>query len=197
MSLQSPTQESPRVRMTRNALQEGLLSLLEELPISRITISMVCLKAEVHRSTFYLYYKDIYDLLEHIQDTLYQELMKAITETPVYLPSTEMLSRVYKVVYQHKKLSRVLFGQYGDREFLRKVSDIYRNVLIDEWKKINKQLDARTLDYIHSFITFTNMGIMVKWVTNNFVESPEELAEMASRFLLCGISCFLSVPLPM
>ena len=43
MSLQSPTQESPRVRATRNALQEGLLSLLEELPISRITISMVCL----------------------------------------------------------------------------------------------------------------------------------------------------------
>ena len=123
--------------------------------------------------------------------------MKAITKTPVYLPSTELLSRVYKVVYHHNKLSRVLFGQYGDREFLRKVSDIYRNVLIDEWKKIDEQLDARTLDYIHSFITFTNMGIMVKWVTNNFTESPEELAEMASRFLLCGISCFLSVPLPM
>jgi AcrR family transcriptional regulator len=194
MANESPARESRRVRYTRSALQESLLSLLEELPINKITISMVCLKADVHRSTFYMYYKDVYDLLEQIENALYEELVQAIASANEYLPSGELLKRAYEVVYHHRKLSKVLFGKYGNKAFLHKVADIYRGVLIEEWKKMADHLDPSTLDYIHSFVTFTNMGIMEKWISTNLQETPEELAKMASKFLMYGISSFLTMP---
>ncbi len=194
MSTQKAVQESRRVRYTRNALQEGLLSLLEEKPINKITISMVCAKADIHRSTFYMYYKDVYDLLNQIENSLYEELFRTITEKNVYLPSRDVLTSAYETVYQHRKLCRVLFGKYGNRDFLQRVAGIYREVVLEEWKKIAHHLDKKTLEYIHTFSTFTNMGIIEKWVANNFAEPPAELAEMASCFLLQGVSCYLSIP---
>ena len=43
---------------------KALLSLLEKKPFEYITISEICEKAEVNRSTFYLHYENINDLLK-------------------------------------------------------------------------------------------------------------------------------------
>ena len=43
---------------------KALLSLLEKKPFEYITISEICEKAEVNRSTFYLHYENTSDLLE-------------------------------------------------------------------------------------------------------------------------------------
>ena len=43
---------------------KALLSLLEKKPFDYITISEVCEKAEVNRSTFYLHYENMSDLLK-------------------------------------------------------------------------------------------------------------------------------------
>jgi AcrR family transcriptional regulator len=43
---------------------KALLSLLEEKSFEYITISEICEKAEVNRSTFYLHYENTFDLLE-------------------------------------------------------------------------------------------------------------------------------------
>ena len=43
---------------------KALLSLLENKPFEYITISEICEKAQVHRSTFYLHYENTCDLLK-------------------------------------------------------------------------------------------------------------------------------------
>ena len=43
---------------------KALLSLLEKKPFEYITISEICEKAEVNRSTFYLHYENTSDLLK-------------------------------------------------------------------------------------------------------------------------------------
>lgn len=46
----------------------AFIDLINEKSIDKITISELCEKAEVNRSTFYRYYYDIYDLHEKMQD---------------------------------------------------------------------------------------------------------------------------------
>lgn len=43
---------------------KALLSLLEKKPFAYITVSEICAKAEVNRSTFYLHYENMGDLLK-------------------------------------------------------------------------------------------------------------------------------------
>ena len=60
-----------RIRKTKKALREALFVLIEQKPINQITVKEITELADVNRSTFYLYYKDVFDMLERIQDDIY------------------------------------------------------------------------------------------------------------------------------
>ena len=61
-------EENRRVRMTKRLLQDALLELLEEKSLEKITVTQVCSKADVNRSTFYAYYQDVGELLSELVD---------------------------------------------------------------------------------------------------------------------------------
>lgn len=44
--------------------QQALILLLDEEEFDRISVSKICKEAGVHRSTFYSYYDNQFDLLE-------------------------------------------------------------------------------------------------------------------------------------
>lgn len=191
MELSVERKENRRVRYTRMALRDSLLAMLAEQPINKISVSRICEEAEVNRSTFYLYYKDVYDLLDKIQNELYEELEQAILSSNQLAPRVELLSKVYGVVYANQDLCRVIFSANGDKSFLRRVGNIHRDMMISEWKKLSSNVDQKMLEYLFSFSSHTNIGMMVEWIENDFQETPEELAQMVSRLLMGGISAFI------
>ncbi len=183
--------ENRRVRYTRMALRESLLSLLQENPLSKITVSRICEQADVNRSTFYLYYKDAYDLLEQIENELFEQIFQAVDSATPLLPNEEMFQRVYEIIYKNRDLCRVIFGEYGDKAFLRKVGNIYRDHLLREWRRLARNLDETTLTYLHTFSAFTNIGIMEQWIAGDFHETPAQLAALVSKLLNSGMSTFI------
>lgn len=183
--------ENRRVRYTRMALRESLLSLLQEYPINKITVSRVCEQADVNRSTFYLYYKDVYDLLEKIEDELYGEIGREIEKSGDMLPNTDFLRRIYEIIYKNRDICRVIFGEFGDKDFLKKVGSIHRERMLHEWKKLSGNVDETLLEYLHSFSAYTNIGVMERWISKDFQETPEQLAQLVSRLLTSGVSAYL------
>ena len=53
-----------RVRKTRRQLRECLITLLKEKKVQDITVGELTDMADLNRGTFYLHYKDVFDLLE-------------------------------------------------------------------------------------------------------------------------------------
>ena len=53
-----------RIRYTRYALQNALIACMQQKPFNRITVREICETADINRSTFYMHYKDIYELLD-------------------------------------------------------------------------------------------------------------------------------------
>ena len=49
---------------TEAALQDALIDLLRLQDLDTITVTELTEKADVHRGTFYIHYKDVYDLFE-------------------------------------------------------------------------------------------------------------------------------------
>ena len=53
-----------RVRKTRAQLRAGLATLMQKKSIKEITVKELVEEVDINRSTFYLHYADIYQMLE-------------------------------------------------------------------------------------------------------------------------------------
>ena len=57
-----------RKEMTRMLLKEGLLSCLETNPFESITVTLLCRTSGITRSTFYLHYSNIMEIVDDLVD---------------------------------------------------------------------------------------------------------------------------------
>lgn len=57
-----------RVIKTRRQLKKGLAALMKEKSVNQITVKELVEEVDINRSTFYLHFKDIQDLLREIEE---------------------------------------------------------------------------------------------------------------------------------
>lgn len=57
-----------RIKYTKFFIKQAFVDMLKSLPIRKITVKAICEKAEINRSTFYKYYKDVYDLFDQLEN---------------------------------------------------------------------------------------------------------------------------------
>ena len=72
-----------RARKTRRAIQNALMQLSVDKRINEITVTDVTQAADINRSTFYLHYNDIFDLLAAVEQELFDEIYAAVHIHPV------------------------------------------------------------------------------------------------------------------
>ena len=82
-----------RTRRTRQALYHGLIQLLEDKPVAEISVKELCQVCDLNRSTFYLHYASVQELLEAMEQPQYYAQMGAawaVCECFVKFPALTM-----------------------------------------------------------------------------------------------------------
>ena len=69
-----------RIRRTQAAINTAFLNLILEKELNKITVKELCEKADINKSTFYLHYRDIYDLAEFFQQSLATKICAIVLE---------------------------------------------------------------------------------------------------------------------
>ena len=62
---------------TKEILARTLFDLLENKPFSKITVNELCEKSDIVRSTFYLHFRDKYELLSYCLDQIFYNIFEA------------------------------------------------------------------------------------------------------------------------
>ena len=70
--------EDQRSILTKRLIKESFAKLLKDYPSDKISVSKLCEKAEINRGTFYLYYKDIYDLRYRMANDYLEDVKASI-----------------------------------------------------------------------------------------------------------------------
>ena len=180
-----------RVRRTRLHLADALITLLEKKNINEISVRELSDLADINRGTFYLHYKDPYDLLQKmeqelldlIQDLLRRHPAREIKDDPLVI-----LSSLYRSIRQNDRLVQILLGKNGDIAFLAKLNQIIRINCIDNWAKVFNKKGTKTCEYFCSFIVAGSVSLVTEWLDNGMNESPEEMAILNRDFIRGGIS---------
>ena len=69
-----------RIINTKKKLTNTLLLLIQEKRLKDITVLELCKKANINRTTFYKYYKDVEDLVNKTEESLLVELETNISD---------------------------------------------------------------------------------------------------------------------
>ncbi len=179
-----------RVRKTRRILRECLTRLLKEKKIQDITVRELADMADINRGTFYLHYKDVFDLLEQIEQELTEKLEDILDHHSV----EELLSRpsllfsdLYPTVQENADIITILIGENGDLNFVNRIKAILRDRCLQKWLTSNYSCSTDLLEAYSAFIISGCVGIVQYWLETGMKESPEQMAKATEEFILRGI----------
>ena len=178
-----------RVRKTRTQLRKCLSILLETKKIQNITVKELAQMADINRGTFYLHYKDVYDLLDHIQKDLLRDFENILTtiapDTDNLVPFIEAL---FLFIYRNKDMSKIFLHEDLEASFSSELRSKLQICVFNNYKAFIKQKNMPYFELYYDFIISGTIGLLVRWVDSEFQMSPHELAVLTNSFIQSGLT---------
>ena len=182
--------EDRRVRRTKKLLTQALTALLQKKQVNEITVKELTDLADMNRGTFYMYYKDIFDMLEKIEDELFQKL-DGIAQIHEHGDPTQQVKPIlldlFRFIEENQEMCRVLLSPNGDMNFLHRLYEAIRERGLEIWKDQMGSLGEKEFDYRYSFVIFGCAGMIRAWVNRSCQETDMQMAELADRMIRQGI----------
>lgn len=135
---------------TRQRILDSFWNIFQTTPLEKITVGQISTGADIHRSSFYRYFTDVYQVLDAFQNQLLEALIAETAQirdtVSITLPAyTEKISVI--LVRHADKLYRML--NYKDSTFKRHFSESARPN-IEKYLHITS--DALDAEYLTTFI---------------------------------------------
>ncbi|MBR4889318.1 MAG: TetR/AcrR family transcriptional regulator [Clostridia bacterium] len=184
--------EDRRVRKTKRLLRQGLSQLILEKSIKDITVRELTELVDINRGTFYIHYRDIYDMVAQLEDEILNELSTILTShtaregTDIIQEARALLVELYTYVADNRDLCMALLGQNGDIAFLRSLEKMVHDGCLKALLDSFPQAHVQQLEYLYEFASAGSAATMRTWLSEGMKESPEDMAALTQQ-LISGI----------
>lgn len=177
--------EKMRVTRTVRDFQNALLTLLEKNSFDHLTVDQICNEALLHRSSFYRYFNDKYDLLE-------QTMVAQISQIADSGDSEEdVIKQFVRYIDEHKAIIRHLAASNSHTSLYSEILQIFSQVILDRSKQTNST-DPVIIALQHSknpemmayILSGSIIGAFYWWQKNNYNVSTDELISFAKQSVL-------------
>lgn len=193
--MMSEKKEDRRVRRTKKLLTQALTQLMQEKQIKDITVRELADLADVNRGTFYLYYRDIFDMLEKIEMELFErfhEIIASHQEGRILSQARPVFSDLFHFIAENQEICRILLSDNGDMKFLQRLSDVVEERVRTDWLKHPDGLTEMEFEYRYSFGVLGCVGLVRAWLENHCSEAADDMAALADCLIRQGIAPALS-----
>lgn len=190
------TKAESRYFNTAKKMNEAFIFLLDEKDYEYITIIDICRKAGVNRSTFYLHYENISDLVQETVEKVLEDFLSyypsrstkdLIEDIPfcdkenlIFL-TPEYLTPFLSFIQNNKKLFSVILNEGGVFKHNDSFNNLFKYIINPICTRFDIPEEERQY-YVHFFIEGV-MGIVKEWLKNDCRETPEEIANLIMKCL--------------
>lgn len=176
-----------RKKYTRKVLKESLIALLaDDKPISAITVKAICERADINRSTFYMHFSDPYDLLNHIESEIIEDMIAYLSNYrfTVEEESMKMTQKLLEYIAENKFLFQTLLIKNKDPDFERRLMEIAQRFMMNTVH----HLDEVNSRYLSTFVVSGAIHVIKDWLKNEMDLPPEKMAALINHFANYGMS---------
>lgn len=173
-------------------MDEAFLLLLEKKDYEFITVKEICTKAGVNRSTFYLHYESIADLLEESVDYImarFYEQMSSVNGivdkidelalSELYLITPQYLDAYLNFIKDNRRTFAALVKNHG----LFRLDEVYGGMYKAALEPILNRFGVAAEDrkFLMAFYISGLTAIVNEWLRNDCADSVEKISELMRR----------------
>ena len=172
-------------------MNEALLLLLEKKEYDFITVKEICEKAGVNRSTFYLHYESIDDLLFETIEMVNKKFNEAFNNQVVDIIKDDrnslfFITDAYLIPYlnfikENKKIYTLIHDKpliFKKQQAFKKLYTELFSVILDRYGVLESQKE-----YIFSYFSFGLVAVIQKWIENDCKDDIEEMAKLMRNLI--------------
>jgi AcrR family transcriptional regulator len=193
----------PRMRRTLLVIKDAMISLMDEKGFDHTTVRNVTERAQINRATFYLHYKDKYDLLEKMVDATMSEFISSTQLPPAFEANDLCMDadtpppsfiRQFEHIAANARFYKIMLGARGLPSFAGRMEHAIRDALyhrstlaqpIDRELKVPREIIIR-------YSTSAHLGVIMHWLENDMPYTPTYMAAQLMRLHMLGptnVSC--------
>lgn len=195
-----PAAQDRRIQRTRETLRVGLLELMKQKPFQQISVQELTRACNLNRSTFYLHYASVAELLEEMEQEILQGLCSVLDRFEQHAPCSPesvisadaAMIEAFQFLADYHDFFRTIVESHGNSGFVQRVMDIVRNRCLGIWARSLCTSPSYLSDYFLTFILSGCFGVVEQWITTDMKQSPQEIAQLVNRFILTGASSFFN-----
>lgn len=118
--------ENRRVKMTKRLIRGAYVDLVMENPDRKPSVTDICDRADVNRSTFYTHYKDLDNLYDEVEAELFSHV-------PVLVPKSDpdyeeknrkQLQHFFRCIYDNPRIFSLLVSCNSERNWEHKLAKV-------------------------------------------------------------------------
>ena len=182
--------EDRRIRRTKKAMTDALAELLLEKPLSNISVREISDIADINRGTFYLHYRDVYDMAEQLQNEIIEKFNDIVENYEPKKQTDElfpMLVELFNLLADKAELAKVLISKNGDAAFVDKLKNILREKCFINAQKVLGIKNNEEFNYFYHYIVSGCIGTCSAWLDEGMKESPVEMAAFVEKLIVSGV----------
>lgn len=174
-----PKKEDRRIRKTKKMLRESLFSLLEKKNINTITVTELTKLADVNRSTFYLYYKDVLDMMDKIQNEIYEVFYDSVASA--YNADNDIektvgyIKKFLDFCKDNINVCKFITRNDCNNKLFERILKSVQNIVPDSESYYDKENDPRY--YLTTFALNGILHVIIKWLNDGMKIPSEDMAK--------------------
>lgn len=180
---------------TKKGIRATFLELLEQKPLSRITVKNLVEACGINRNTFYYYYRDLYDLIDDIFNS---EADKVLFQNPIHGHWQDGCLQSMHYLMAHQMIIHNVFNSIELEAIKAYMLKFTRKLLRTFCESIDKNKDVPDSDkeFIARFYSHAFVGTFLDWIRGGMSQPPEEVIGIMVRMLNGSIYDILSSDRP-
>ncbi len=156
----------------------------ERRPLGRITVREICEQAQVHRSTFYAHYQDVYDLVEKVEKSMSRQLTETFfRKLDEHASARDCFTEIFRFIREHREFYLYYLSESKNAGVLQLAWDLIRDRLGGAQvspEDFGVQTEAE-MTYHGLFFLMGLTAVVRQWLQGGCREKPEELYDLLRR----------------
>lgn len=163
------TPNNKRKKASIEKIERVFIELLQSKELSKISVSDICKKAGLNRTTFYANYSDIYALADSIRDKLENNLSEMYHDEI----TQGLNSNDYLKLFRHIKENQIFY-----RTYFRLGYDNDYKIITYDTNLAKEHFQNKLIEYHAEFFRGGVTQIIKLWLQNGCKETPEDMFEV-------------------